>query len=208
MATFGSFSSTASVPSSAFNFSRVNSANVVASKFTMADIGTITSLSVYMDGDTASATTVLGLWDGSTGALLAQTNSFSAPQGAESVGGQAWHTANLTVPFFNNTPGRTFWIGFWRNASQSAVWSVTASGHFSALTDTGAIGSFAGATQDTTWGFVAGQIGAFATYTPGGVLVENASFVGVSAIKAWNGSAWVNVTAVKIWDGSAWQQIF
>jgi len=211
MATFGSFVDTTTHPTTAFNFSGVNTANEVATLFTAPEKGEIQSISCYFAGDAGDTPNAqVGVWDGPTKALLGASATFVLPTGSHSTSGQTWQTQNLVTPVYVEA-GATYWLGFWRDPAKHAVWSVTASGHFFALTlqPSSAAGTFSGSTQDTTWGFTAGQIGVFATYNPVGIYADSGTtFQRLTDLQADNGAAFVTGTKVYVDDGATWRRIF
>ncbi len=116
-----------------FNFSGSNTLNQCGSAVVMPANGLIYDLGVYVAGDGSSTPMILCLWD-STGALLAQTASFTCPSGSHSVLGQSWQVQNLVTPY-RATSGTTYYIGFWRTAGNSSIFTVNSSGTFTSNTN-------------------------------------------------------------------------
>ena len=184
-----------------FSFSGLNNLNQVGTSLqSMPATGTIYSVSAYFGGDGASVTAQRLIWD-SSGNILAQTASFSAPSGSHSSGGQSLQTQNLSTPLYLAS-GTQVYIGFWRAPSGGAVWSFnTASGTWNDDTNTsGSPGSFTGLTSNT------GQLQALATYVPeainvkvGGVMVPKRLLVKPAGVMV--------AKPVNVRVGGAWKQV-
>lgn len=140
-------------------FTGLNTLNQVGmGTFSMPEAGRINQLSAYFGGHTGAVTARLVLWDGS-GAIVAQSGSFSAAKGSGASGGQAWQTQ--AVPDVLAVSGASYYIGWWRDPAHDAEWSSAAGGTWLDDTNTsGSPGPFTGLTGN------GGSVGAFATYVP------------------------------------------
>lgn len=150
-----------------FAFSGLNNLNQVATSLqSMPATGTIYSVSAFFGGDGASVNARMVVWD-SSGNILAQSATFSAPSGSRSTGGQSLQTQNLATPLYLAS-GTQVYIGFWRDPGGGAVWSFnTASGTWDENTNTsGSPGAFTSLTSNT------GQLEAFATYVSEAINVK------------------------------------
>jgi hypothetical protein len=116
-----------------FNFSGSNTLNQCGSIVTMPTAGRIYDLGVYVAGDGSSTPMILCLWDVS-GNLLAQTGSFTCPSGSHTVLGQSWQVQNLVTPY-QATNGQQLYIGFWRTAANSDIFTVNSAGTFTSNTN-------------------------------------------------------------------------
>lgn len=197
MATFGqnpgSFNS--------FAFSGLNNLNQVGTSLqTMPAAGYVYSVSAFFGGDGAAVNARMVIWD-SSGNILAQSATFSAPSGTRSSGGQSLLSANLTTPLLLVATTQVF-IGFWRDPAGGAVWSFnTASGTWDENTNTsGSPGAFTGLTSNT------GQLQAFATYV---ALAVNVKLSGTMTPKPVRVKLAGSMTAkpVNVRVAGAWKQV-
>jgi hypothetical protein len=183
-----------------FNFSGANTLNQCGSAVVMPANGRITDLGVYVSGDGASTSMILCLWD-STGALLAQTASFTCASGSHSVLGQAWQVQNLVTPY-QASSGVTYYIGFWRDATKSSIFTVNSSGTFTSNTNlTGSPGAL---TLSNPFG-TNHSMGVYGDYTPATIHVRRSGvWVVATGIKVRRSGAWVDATGVKVRRSGVW----
>lgn len=187
-----------------FQFSGLNTFTEVSVAATMPADGTISSVSCFVGGDGGSVNAQFAIWRQSDGALLASTSTFSLGSGSRSSGGQSWVTQSLSSPLFVAN-GTGIYIGWYRDPSGGAVWSMLTAGSFLKRTETGSLGSFTSPTTDS-----GGQLGAYATYTTGPPPVRNlkvapaGSWVDPGAIEQ-TGAA---VTAVKVSVSGTWTTVW
>lgn len=184
-----------------FSFSGLNNLNQVGTSLqSMPATGTIYSVSCFFGGDGSAVNARLVIWD-SSGNILAQTATFSAPSGSRSSGGQSLQTQNLTSPLFLSSGSQVF-LGFWRDPAGGAVWSFnTSSGAWNENTNTsGSPGPFTGLSSN------GGQLQAFATYV---TLAINTKLSGVMTPKPLavklSGSMIRKPVSVRV--GGAWKQV-
>jgi hypothetical protein len=144
---------------SSFQFTGLNTLNQVGmGTFAMPEAGRINQLNCYFAGHTGAVTARLVLWD-SSGNIVAQSGSFSAAKGSGATGGQSWQTQ--VIPDVLAASGAAFSIGFWRDPSKDAEWSIASGGTWLDNTNTsGSPGAFTGLTSNS------GSVGAYAAYVP------------------------------------------
>lgn len=148
-----------SAATSSFDFSGINTDNVIgtANTFVVPAGGiTVSSISIYMGGNTAAVNTRFCIWNATTHALIADSALFSAAKT------RALRTKAITPVFI--AAGTTIRIGFWRQQSQDAQWGVAASGTFNLHANTGSIDEPRTACSGA---YVCGHIQAYITYTTG-----------------------------------------
>jgi hypothetical protein len=148
-------------PSQTYGQYGLNASNVMAIQVTMPQAGQITSLSAYFAGKSGGGniTARLCIWD-TSGNLLAQTGDMTVGAGSGGIGGQSFHTANLSSPY-NASSGQNLRIGWWRHASQSDEWTENNGGTEYQATD-----SSNSAPGNETFSSVSGTPSIYATYTP------------------------------------------
>lgn len=186
-----------------FNFSGVNTLNQCGSAVVMPANGRIYDLGVYVAGDGSSTPMILCLWD-SSGNLLAQTASFTCPSGSHSVLGQSWQVQNLVTPYFA-TSGTTYYIGFWRTAGNSSIFTVNSSGTFTSNTNlTGSPGAL---TLSNPFG-TNHSMGVYGDYNPVTVRVRRSGvWVVASNVQVRRSGAWVPLTSLKVRRSGAWVDV-
>lgn len=199
MATFGQ----TATPNFGWWWMGIGTSNQVCSQFAVPAAATITSLSCYMGGHINPVAAQCVMWDGPTGNLIRSAGSnFTSGYGASTPGGQGWHTQNITA--YNANQGDNVWIGFWRDPSGRAEWSITGSGTFIVSPAAGTtVASPAGLAGNYNPGNPRGTIGAYATYT--GNTGGGGGGGTTSRINLWNGTAW-SQKPLNIWNGTAWVQ--
>lgn len=149
-----------SAATSSFDFSAVNSDNVIgtAATFVVPAGGlTIKQIFAYMGGHTSPVNTRLCVWNAGTGALIVDSALFTAGTG------RALQGQNVTPTFV--AAGTSIRIGFWRQQSQNAEWGVAASGSFNYATNQPSDGTQPG--NGCVGPYVCGHIQAYITYTTG-----------------------------------------
>lgn len=198
MATFGN----ANTPGYSWWWMGINISNQVASWFYVPVQCNITAVSVYMAGHLASVNAQCVLWDYTSGSILRNSGTFSAPSGGAYQGGQSWHTQSVTTYAANQ--GDQIWIGFWRDKAGRAEWSMpNDGGYFRVNGPVTATSAFTGVTNP---GNPQGTIGAYCTYTAtggGGGGTGGGPPPLTSRFNLWNGTAW-SQKPLNIWNGSAW----
>lgn len=189
----------AAVGSSSMFFSLVNTLNQNATFFPNWPGGTVTDINVNFAGHGGTINARLCIWDHS-GVLLQQTGDISVASGSGTIGGQAWHTVSglsWTIP----ADATGLYIGFWRTATQSNEFTLTASGTTVRQTNTsGSPNNF------SSPGSITGKMGAYVTYTSGGIPVWNGTTFVKRPTYVWNGTTWV-WRPVYFWTGTTWQRI-
>ncbi len=155
----------------------------------MPEAGTIESLSVYFSGRGGGCTSKLCLWN-SAGTLVAQSAQFTAAQGSDGIGNQAWQTRALTTPY-SASSGQSLFVGFAHDPAQDAVWSYDSrAGVHHRHHDIGASwpGNLAGTDHtDRT-------LGAYVTYTTGlQVYVRKSGGWQLCTVYVRKSSGWVPV---------------
>lgn len=192
MATLGN----QTTPTSGYKF--IGAATAAASQFTMPSPGgTVTAISGYFDSETNGSSGYCCVWD-NAGNLLVASSSFAINNKSGSgAGGQDWWTATISPAVY--VPAGTIWIGFL--ATNSLVYSSESGGASNNL-GMSSPGSFAGSSSSGI-----GAVGAYITYTPGGVAQvyggPATGWVDGAGVKVWNGSSWV-VCNPQVWNGSSW----
>lgn len=128
---------------------------VCTNDYTMPSAGWVTAVVFYADGDTGTSTLTGCMWHGSGG--LIQSAGVSCVVGSKSVGGQAWHTANLAgIIIIKGTALRFGWTKAGSGASM--VWSTagTSGGEIASGGNPGDLGALS----------ASGQPGAYIIYSP------------------------------------------
>ena len=140
-------------------YSETNTENQIGTALlTMPANGYVTQIAFYAGGYYGSNVLAAGMiWDGS-GNVLAGSAGITLPAGSLGVGSQAWNYAGISN--FYIASGTTIRIGWWRDASKGAVWSVGGGGSSYYGTVQSAPGSFGSGTS------MSNQIGAYLVYTP------------------------------------------
>ena len=169
-------------------------------QFSMPTGGGIASdINVYCAGDGSSVTGQLLLWDGS-GNIFYQTGNFTIGSGSRSIGGQAWRTQTG----INGTyiPAGNYSIGFW--SSGNVVWTFEGSGGVTGRSGLSSPSTATGGGDEYAGGGF-GRLGAYVTYTPGGVLRINTGTPGapnwvVNAVRINTGTP-----ASPVWTNCRWR---
>lgn len=154
------------VPSSGFNFSGLNTDNVVCCStagFAPPARGAMKGTAVwcYMAGHTAPVVTRGGIWLGN-GTLIGSCQPITVPRGTGAAGGQRWTRFPVDSPPVLNS-GTVVFIGWWRQANQDHEWSVFGAGNFS-FENLAAYGNIGIVTTCTGSGFQCGAAGIYLEY--------------------------------------------
>ncbi len=155
MATFGYTTQ----PGSSWQWSGSNTENQVATPLlTMpAGGGTVTSIVFYAKGYNTTTTAAGVLWNSSGGVMVTGSTVSLPNEGGGAVGGQQWNTSGISSGYY--IPGGTqFRIGWWRNPSQSCVWSTGSGTSYGCTNTSGSPGGFS-----QTYSF--GSVGAYINYS-------------------------------------------
>jgi hypothetical protein len=164
--------------------------------------GLVQYLDVYMAGSGGTCRTVLCLWN-SSGTLLAQTAQFTASAGSGGVNGQSMHRAAVITPIVISAG--TYYVGFWRNGSDSAEWSYNAgSGTIHPSAPSGGVSNAGSPSNLNTGSTTTGQMSAFLEYVQGGLGLASGGSFHKYAMKRYNSgaSAWQR-HPLKRWNASA-----
>lgn len=179
----------------------VNTYNMVAARFTMPEQGDIYRLHCYFAGDGVSVNARLLLWN-ANGDLVRQSNQFVQPSGSRVVRGQSWADQDIDVIRLNQ--GEAFYVGFWRDPSKAHVISLQGSGGTNRYEKTATSPTdIRGALN------LAGQFCMFIDYNPvppppkGGIPVWDGGSWTKRPLKVWDGVNWQRRKAL-VWDGSSW----
>lgn len=181
----------------------------VGLRSTMPEDGIILQLSVYL-GRYADATVPIvwgEIWNRSTGAILAQSQSSISPTNTMDTYSEL---VKVTFAMQNVkiTAGTPLWIGFARNSADAnrALWFG------SRTSSTGQSTDYLNASRSTPGSFAVTNTWANealfveVVYKTGGqVKVWNGSTFDSKPAKVFNGSSWLE-KPVKIWDGSQWKE--
>jgi hypothetical protein len=184
-----------------FWVTNTGSNNQYGHAITMPESGLIQYLDVYMAGSGGAITAVLCLWD-SSGALLAQSASFSCAGGAGGINGQAFQRQPLVSAY--HAVAATYYVGFWRNGAQTAEFSYISSGgtiHPSApsggIANVGSPGNLSFSNSTT------GQLSAYVEYVKGGVGLAAGGAFSKYALRRWDsGSSTWKRHPLKRWNAS------
>lgn len=176
MATVGSVSSEATIPSSGFAFQGLNVNTQAWSTFTMPSPGgRITKLHCYFDAHVASGTGRVVLWDAG-GNVLASASVGTVNVGSGTNGGQHWHNAALSGFGVYVKGGSTISIGLFMPGADGFEISSISGG----TSRWNGVGFGSPASQAGSGSTGIGSLGAFAEYVPclrkvrrGGVWVES-----------------------------------
>ncbi len=158
--------------------------------------GIVTSVSCYCGvfSGQAAASGYLCMWS-SSGSLLAS--------GAATIpASPAWVTATLSTATYVAS-GVSVFLG-WQTPGISGYYAEfnSVSGATMDLGSNSTIpGALANITQHTN-----DQLGAYATYTPGGAQVWNGTAWQSVATYVWNGTQWVSVVP-QVWNGTTWVSV-
>jgi hypothetical protein len=174
-------------------------------RISMPETGIVTFLDVYMAGSGGTCRTRLCLWD-SSGNLLAQSNQFTAGAGSGGVNGQSFRRQAVITPVLI-TAGN-YYVGFWRNGSDSAEWSYNAgSGTIHPSAPSGGVSNVGSPGSLSLGSTTTGQMSAYLEYNPPGGYVYDGSNYQASPAYAYDGSSWQIMNGVYVYDGSSWQLV-
>jgi hypothetical protein len=181
MATLGN----STTPSSGYFFDHFGNKQFwTAAAYTMpAGGGIVTDMYVYCAGDSATPTGQLLIW-ASDNSIAWQSGNITLPSGSESIGGQGWVHETVASVYL---PAGTYYFGFWSNGN--VVWTFESSGGVNAKGSVSSPASNSGGSDEYGGGGY-GCLGAYITYTPGGVAYVN---TGTSGSPTWTqGVVYVN----------------
>ncbi len=154
--------------------------------------GIVTSVSCYCGVYSGQAATsgYLCMWS-DTGSLLAS--------GAATIpASPAWVTATIPSTFVGS--GVAVFLGW--QTSGSAGYYATYNSVSGAAMDLGSNSTIPGALANFTQ-YANDQLGAYATYTPGGAQIWTGSQWQTVTTYVWNGTQWVAI-APQVWNGTQW----
>jgi hypothetical protein len=185
----------------------LNNTNQMAIKVTAPSTGvTVTDLYAYFGGYGQTTSARLCIWnDDANKTLHAMSSAFTAPSYGLSVGGQGWQHATISATF---NDGVSFWIGWWRDAAKSQVWSEQNSPALVEwlMTNTsgspGPLGTSNSAGSGIPGIYCQGTAG---TGGNGGLKIWSGSGWLFHKVKTWDATQW-NWNPVKEWDGSSWKR--
>lgn len=148
--------------------------------------GIATTFNVYAAGDGSNVTAQLVIWD-SVGNIFWQSGNFTMLAGSRSIHGQQWVTSTpIAGTYF---PAGNYVFGFW--SSGAVVWTFEGTGGVSSRSGLASPGSATGG-SDEYGGSGFGRLGAYLTYTPGGVeRVRRGGVWVVSQVNVRRSGAWV-----------------
>lgn len=123
---------------SAFDNSGLNTDNEISTTLAAPGIsGRIQRLHCYFAGNGQTVTARCVAWLNGGAGICAKSAQFTAPSGSASTGGQTLNEQFMDAKFsLLVNSGALMFLGFWRDASKSSVWSVASTGSFNFQTDT------------------------------------------------------------------------
>jgi hypothetical protein len=157
-------------PGSGFWFDHISNGRQfwTANQFTMPSPGGLaTGMDIYVAGDGGSAAMQFIIWD-SSGNIVWNSGSVTAPSGTESVHGQSW--VHSSVPNVYLVGGSNYLVGF--SCGFFVVWTFESVDGVIRRSPVGGPSSATGGV-DEYGGQGFGRLGAYVTYTPLAVPVLN-----------------------------------
>ena len=179
--------------------------NQIGSAFTVPETGVLTRLGALLSNALGVATARLCVWDASSGALLAQSGTFTVDWGTWPPCGRF----EMDISPLSVTAGQAVVLGFW--ATSDGTWPTSIECETSGamrlrMQGNGGPGSFA---SYATAAYTADAYAFLTPSAPTGVTVKvRRGGVWVDApVRIRRGGAWVDATAVRIRRGGSWHDV-